>query len=317
MLPYIVAGLTAAVLVTAAAWFSKRWFEDLDPAGGGTPLDETPQDEPAGGGTPLDGTPQDEPAGGGAPLDGTPQDEPAGGGASLDETPQDEPAGGGTSLDGTPQDGPAGGGASLDETPQDEPAETPPPLDTTLQNEPAETPPPLDGTPQAREAAAPAATLGVRWSWRRHRSGLQFLRVTVANPGPNAATLTRIRLRTSAELADRADPPPDLLEASDYAVELFGPAPEAVPLPRTVEPGASAEAYFPCRDVADWLYGVAENDNIDRNECHLTPECVDATGVSHHARQKVGYERWLQHGHGPSLREYAEERDPQSAAEDR
>ena len=298
MLPYIVAGLTAAVLVTAAAWFSKRWFEDLDPADGGTPLDETPQNEPAGGG---------------AHLDGTPQDEPADGGASLDETPQDEPADGGTPLDGTPQNEPAGGGTSLDETPQEEPAETPPPLDTTLQDEPAETPPPLDETPQAREAAAPAATLGVRWSWRRHRSGLQFLRVTVANAGPNTATATRIRLKMGDELARHADPPAGLLEASAYAVELFGPDPETAPLPRTLEPGGSTEAYFPGRDVADWLYGVAEGDNLDRSECHLTPECVDDAGVGHPARRKVDYERWLSHGHGPSLQQYADGRDPRSA----
>ena len=269
MLPYIVAGLTAAVLVTAAAWFSKRWFEDLDPADGG------------------------------AHLDGTPQDEPARGGAHLDGTPQDEPARGGTSID---------------ETPQDEPAETPPPLDTTLQDEPAETPPPLDETPQAREAAAPAATLGVRWSWRRHRlSGLQFLRVTVANAGPNTATATRIRLKMGDELARHADPPAGLLEASAYAVELFGPDPETAPLPRTLEPGASTEAYFPGRDVADWLYGVAEGDNLDRSECHLTPECVDDAGVGHPARRKVDYERWLSHGHGPSLQQYADGRDPRSA----
>jgi hypothetical protein len=176
---------------------------------------------------------------------------------------------------------------------------------------------PLDGTPQRQEeTAAPAAPLGVRWSWRRHRlSGLQFLRVTVANAGPNAATLTRIRLRMSAELAHH-DPPADLLDASDYAVELFGPEdPEGAPLPRTLEPGGSTEAYFPCRDVADWLYGVAESENLDRNECHLTPECVDDTGVIHPARRKVDYERWLKHGHGPSLEQYADGRDPQSAGE--
>ena len=157
----------------------------------------------------------------------------------------------------------------------------------------------------------------MRWSWRRHRvSGLQFLRVTVANPGPNPVTLTRIRLTMGDELARHADPPADLLEACAYAVELFGPAPEGAPLPRTVQPGAGAEAYFPGRDVADWLYGVAERDNIDRNECQLTPECVDDAGVGHPAKRKVDYERWLSHGHGPSLEQYAEGRDPQSAGDE-
>ena len=174
---------------------------------------------------------------------------------------------------------------------------------------PHDDPPPGEGTP---DDATPAARLGVRWSWRRHRpSGLQFLRVTVTNAGPNAATVTRIRLGTSGELADHADPPAALLEASDEAAALFGPDAEGARLPRTLDPGAGADAYFPCRDVADWLYGVAEGDNLDRSECHLTPECVDEAGVVHPARRPVNYETWLTHGHGPSLQEHLDGRDPQ------
>ena len=163
----------------------------------------------------------------------------------------------------------------------------------------------LDGSPQAlEETAPPAGPLGVRWSWRHHRpSGLRFLRVTVANGGPGPVTVTRVRLRTSDELAGRGNPPGGLLGATDYAAELF---PEAAPLPRTLEPGNGIEAYFPCRDVADWLYGVAEGANLDRNECHLTPECVDGDGNSHPARRKVDYEKWLKHGQGPSLRQHRE-----------
>ena len=177
---------------------------------------------------------------------------------------------------------------------------------------------PPGATPEAQEGtAAPAAALGVRWSWRSHRqSGLQFLRVTVANAGPNPVAVTHVRLRKSDELARHADPPADLMEASDYAVELFGQDPGGTPLPRTLGPGGSTEAYFPGRDVADWLYGVAENHNLDRNECHLTPECVDGAGASHPARRRVDYERWLKHGHGPSLREHADRRDPPSGGDD-
>ena len=158
----------------------------------------------------------------------------------------------------------------------------------------------------------------MRWSWRSHRqSGLEFLRVTVTNPGPDSLTVTGVRLRTSDELAPHGDPPAGLLDASERAVELFEQDPAAPPLPRTLEPDASADAYFPCRDVADWLYGVAESHNLDRNECHLTPECVDGAGDSHPARRKVDYERWLRHGNGPSLREHADGQAPPSDGDDR
>ncbi len=181
-----------------------------------------------------------------------------------------------------------------------------------------ETRPPLDDTPEARERpAAPAAPPAVRWSWRSHRpSGLEFLRVTVTNPGPNPLTVTGIGLRTSDELARHADPPAQLMDASDQAVELFGRDPGDAPLPRTLEPDGSVDAYFPCRDVADWLYDVAESHNLDRNECHLTPECIDSTGGIHPARRKIDYERWLRHGNGPSLRERADGQGPPSAGDD-
>ena len=173
---------------------------------------------------------------------------------------------------------------------------------------------PPDGMPRVGEGpAAPAASLGVRWSWRSHRqSGLEFLRVTVTNAGPNPVTVTRVRLRTSDELARHTGPPAGLMDASDQAVELLGQDAGGAPLPRTLDAGDSTEAYFPCRDVADWLYGIAESHNLDRNECHLTPECVDGAGGSHPARRKVDYERWLKHGHGPSLREHADRQDPPS-----
>ena len=178
-----------------------------------------------------------------------------------------------------------------------------------------ETPPPLDDAPE--RTAAPAAPPAVRWSWRSHRqSGLEFLRVTVTNPGPDPLTVIGIGLRTSDELARHADPPAQLMDASDQAVELFGGDPGAAPLPRTLEPDGSVDAYFPCRDVADWLYDVAESHNLDRNECHLTPECIDSTGSIHPARRKIDYERWLRHGNGPSLREHADGQDPPSDGDD-
>ena len=218
--------------------------------------------------------------------------------------------------------------------PPDEPTdgnpEARPPLDdppearegTAAPDEPTgvnlEARPPLDDPPETREGtAAPDAPPGVRWSWRSHRqSGLEFLRVTVTNPGPNPLNVTSVRLRTSDELARHDEPPAGLLDASDEAVELFGQDPGAAPLPRTLEPEGSADAYFPCRDVADWLYGVAESENLDRGECHLTPECVDGDGAGHLARRKIDYERWLMHGHGPSLREHADGQDPPSGGDD-
>ena len=183
--------------------------------------------------------------------------------------------------------------------------------------DPAEAPSPvdLDGTRPAQEKeAAAAAPLGVRWSWRRHsQSGLRFLRVTVTNARPEPVTVTHVRLKISGELAHHANPPADLMGASDYAVALFGQNPGDSRLPRALDPGGSTEAYFPCRDVADWLYDVAESENIDRNECYLTPECVDGAGGSHPAKRKVNYENWLRNGHGPSLRQYVDREDPKSA----
>ena len=209
--------------------------------------------------------------------------------------------------------------------------ETPPPLDDAPEapEGPAapdpppakrpQAPPPLDDAPEDRERpAVPATPPAVRWSWRSHRqSGLEFLRVTVTNPGPDPLTVTRVRLRTSDELAPHGDPPAGLLDASDRAVELFGQDPGAARLPRTLEPEGSADAYFPCRDVADWLYGIAESENIDRNECHLTPECIDGAGDGHLAKRKIDYERWLSHGNGPSLREHADRQDAPSDGDDR
>lgn len=270
MSAYIVAGLTATLLATAAARFWKRCFGNPDPAGFQPPLDGALRDRSADARSSSDGATKGVPTSG----NGTPHG-------------NGPPAG-----DAMPS---ADVRSSPDATPQ------PPPVDAPAAGE---------GTP---DDATPAARLGVRWSWRRHRpSGLQFLRVTVTNAGPNAAAVTRIRLGTSAELADHADPPATLLEASDRAAALFGPDAEGARLPRPLDPGAGADAYFPCRDVADWLYGVAEGDNLDRSECHLTPECVDEAGVVHPARRPVNYETWLTHGHGPSLQEHLDGRDPQS-----
>ena len=216
---------------------------------------------------------------------------------------------------------PASGTPATPEGTAGRPAESPPAPDAApllpgvRDVEPAADPP--DEAPRAQdEPPEPAAPLGVRWSWRSHRpSGLEFLRVTVTNAGPNPVAVTRVRLRTSDELARHADPPGDPAASSDYAFELFRQDPAAAP-PRTLEPGDSAEAYFPCRDVADWIYSVAESENLDRNECHLTPECVDGAGDSHPARRKVDYERWLRHGHGPSLREHLERNDAPSGGGD-
>ena len=189
----------------------------------------------------------------------------------------------------------------------------PAPVATVDGTPPAPDSPP-DGAPTApEETDVTPAPPGVRWSWRTHRqSGLEFLRVTVTNPGPNPLTVTGIGLRTSDELARHADPPAALLGASEQAVEMFGQDSGAAPLPRTLEPDGSVDAYFPCRDVADWLYGVAESHNLDRNECHLTPECIDSAGGIQLARRKVDYERWLRHGHGPSLGEHLTESDAPS-----
>ncbi len=287
------------------------------PADTPVPPDGTPKEQPTDTRLPPDGTPKEQPADTPVPPDETPKEQPADTPVPPDGIPKEQPAETPVPPDGTPKEQPAETPVPPDGTPKEQPADTPVPPDGTPQEQPAETPVPPDGTPQGQEeTAAPAAPLGVRWSWRRHRpSGLQFLRVIVANAGPNAAAVTRVRLKMSAKLTDHADPPADLLEASDYAAELFGPDTGGVPLPRTIEPGGSTEAYFPSRDVADWLYGVAESDNLDRNECHLAPECVDATGVSHPAKRKVDYETWLRHGHGPSLQQYADGRDPQSAGD--
>ena len=269
VLAYLVAGLTATVLVTAVGWFWKQCFENEHPVasrspGDGTPpAPESPVDalSPAAGSS-VDGTPPTPDSNLGSPADGTPP------------TP-DSP------LDGAP--------------PAPESDLTPPASDS-----------PLDGAPPAPgETDATPAPPGVRWSWRTHRqSGLEFLRVTITNPGPNPLTVNGIGLRTSDELARHADPPADLLGASEQAVEMFGEDSGTAPLPCTLEPDGSVDAYFPCRDVADWLYGVAEGHNLDRNECHLTPECIDGGGGIHLARRKVDYERWLRHGHGPSLGEH-------------
>ena len=305
---------------------------DASSSGDGLPTADTPL---SGDGTPRDRLADASPPGDGAPTadarastDGAPRDRPGDASPSDDGASRDRLADAPVSGDGLlPADTPTGDGAPTNvppdgdglptanasssggEVPQNRPGDAPPAGDGTPT---ANVPPDGDGTPD--EATGPAARLGVRWSWRRHRpSGLQFLRVTVANSGPNAAAVTRIRLRTSPELADRAAPPAGLLEASDDAAAFFGPDAESARLPRTIEPGAGTEAYFPCRDVADWLYGVAEGDNLDRNECQLAPECVDDAGVTHAAKRKVSYETWLTHGHGPSLQEYLDERDSQSA----
>lgn len=288
MLAYLVAGLTATVLVTAVAWFWKLCFENQGPAEPRSPDDDTSP-------TP-DSTLDSAPPTPGSPLGPTP---PASD-STLDATPSAPDA------DGTP---PA----------PDSPVETAPPgSDSLLDATPPASDSPIEDAPPAQgKTDATAAPPAVRWSWRSHRqSGLEFLRVTVTNPGPNPLTVTGIGLRTSDELARHADPPAQLMDASDQAVELFGRDPGDAPLPRTLEPDGSVDAYFPCRDVADWLYDVAESHNLDRNECHLTPECIDSTGGIHPARRKVDYERWLRHGHGPSLREHADGQGPPSDGDD-
>ncbi len=288
MLAYLVAGLTATVLVTAVARFWKLCFENQGPAEPRSPDDDT---SPAPDST-LDSAPPTPET----PLGPTP---PASD-STLDATPSAPEA------DGTP---PA----------PDSPVEAAPPgSDSLLDATPPASDSPIEDAPPAQgKTDATAMPPSVRWSWRSHRqSGLEFLRVTVTNPGPNPLTVTGIGLRTSDELARHADPPAQLMDASDQAVELFGRDPGGAPLPRTLEPDGSVDAYFPCRDVADWLYDVAESHNLDRNECHLTPECIDSTGGIHPARRKVDYERWLMHGHGPSLREHAGRRDSPSDGED-
>ena len=295
MLAYLVAGLTATVLVTAVRWFWKQCFENESPAGPRSPLDETAAPDstldsaPPASEPPLDPTPPAD-----STLDSTP---PAPDSPGDDASPPPD-----SLVDGTPPapDSP-GDGAS------------PPPDSLVDGTPPAPDSPGDDAPPAPGKSDVPAAAPSVRWSWRSHRqSGLEVLRVTVTNPGPNLLTVTGIRLRTSDELARHPEPPAGLLDASEEAGELFGQDSGAAPLPRTLEPEGSADAYFPCRDVADWLYGVAESHNVDRNECHLTPECVDRAGDSHLARRKIDYERWLRHGHGPSLREHLEREDPAS-----
>ena len=297
MLAHIVAGLTATVLVTAAARFWKLCFENEGPAEPRSPDDDT---SPAPDSTLDSAPPAPE-----SPLDPTP---PASD-STLDTTPSAPDA------DGTPSAPDADGTPPAPDAPVDG---APPGSDSLLDATPPASDSPLDGAPPAQgKTDVAAAPPGVRWSWRSHRqSGLEFLRVTVTNPGPHPLTVTGVRLRTSDELARHGDPPAGLLDASDEAVELFGPDPGTAPLPRTLEPEDSADAYFPCRDVADWLYGVAESHNLDRNECHLTPECVDGAGDRHPARRKVDYERWLRHGNGPSLREHADAQDPPSGGDD-
>ncbi len=311
MLAYLVAGLTAAVLVTAVRWFWQQCFENEGQAEPRATDDATPltPDSTGDGLSPaadssVDGTPPTPEPTLDSPDDATP---PAP--DSTAESPGDAtPTAPDSTLDGTP--------------PAPESDLTPPAPDSTLGAAPAPefdlTPPASDSAPDgapttpAKTDVAPAPA-GIRWSWRTHRqSGLEFLRVTVTNPGPNPLTVTGIGLRTSDELARHADPPADLLGASEQAVEIFGQDSGAAPLPHTLEPDGTVDAYFPCRDVADWLYGVAESHNLDRNECHLTPECIDGAGDIQLARRKVDYERWLRHGHGPSLREHLERDDPAS-----
>ena len=283
LLACLVAGLTTTVLVTAVRWLWKECFENEGPAEPRSTDDAAP---PAPDAT-LDATPPAPDAAPESPEDATPP--------APDAAPESDltPPAPDATLDGTPT------------APESD--LTPPAPDATL-----------DGAPTAPAkpdvASAPA---GIRWSWRTHRqSGLEFLRVTVTNPGPNPLTVTGIGLRTSDELARHADPPADLLGASEQAVEIFGQDSAAAPLPHTLEPDGTVDAYFPCRDVADWLYGVAESHNLDRNECHLTPECIDGAGDISLARRKVDYERWLRHGHGPSLREHADGRDSPSGGDD-
>jgi len=289
VLAYLVAGLTATVLVTAVAWFWKQCFENEDPASR-SPVDSTPPTPDAPGDATRAAT--------GSSVDSTPPTPDS----TLDSPDDATPPAPDSTLEGTP--------------PAPESDLTPPAPDSTLEGAPSApesdlTPPApdstLEGAPSApvKTDVAAAVPTGIRWSWRIHRqSGLEFLRVTVTNPGPNPLTVTGIGLRTSDELARHADPPADLLGASEQAVELFGQDSGAAPLPHTLEPDGTVDAYFPCRDVADWLYGVAESHNLDRNECHLTPECIDGAGDISLARRKVDYERWLRHGHGPSLGEH-------------
>ena len=281
MLAYLVAGLTATALVTAAGWFWKLCFENEGPAEPRSPGEDMPHvpDPPEADTAPTPDPPEDDTP----PTPDPPED---------DTPPTPDPPEADTPL--TPD--------------SDSPGDVTPPTPD----------PPLDDAPSAPvETDVPTAPPGVRWSWRTHRqSGLEFLRVTVTNPGPNPLTVTGIALRTSDELARHADPPADLLVASDQALDLFGQDSGTAPLPRTLEPDGSVDAYFPCRDVADWLYDIAESHNIDRSECHLTPECIDSAGGIHPARRKVDYERWLRHGHGPSLGEHlAREGEPSGGGE--
>ena len=287
VLAYLVAGLTATVLVTAAGWFWRLCFETEGPSEPLSPGDDRPQ---ASDSSEDDGPPEPD-----SPDDDTPL---------TPDTPEDNtPPAPDPPEDDTPP---------APDSPEDD---TPPAPDSTLDSPGDATPPtpdpPLDDAPPApAETDVAPAPPGVRWSWRTHRqSGLEFLRVTVTNPGPNPLTVAGIALKTSDELARHADPPADLLVASDQAADLFGQDSGTAPLPRTLQPDGSVDAYFPCRDVADWLYDVAESHNIDRNECHLTPECIDSAGGIHPARRKIDYERWLRHGNGPSLREQADRRD--------
>ena len=305
MLAYLVAGLTATVLVTAVGWFWKLCFETEGPAEPRSPGEDRPQapgssedDTPLTTGSPEGDTPPPDSPEDDTPLTtGSPEgDTPPPGSPEGDTPPPDSPEGDTPLTTGSPGDA-----APPPDSTLDSPGEAPPPTPD----------PPLDDAPPApAETDVPTAPPGVRWSWRTHRqSGLEFLRVTVTNPGPNPLTVTGIALRTSDEVARHADPPADLLGASEQAADLFGQDSGAAPLPRTLEPDGSVDAYFPCRDVADWLYDVAESHNIDRNECHLTPECIDSAGGIHPARRKVDYERWLRHGNGPSLREQADRQD--------
>ena len=302
MLAYLVAGLTATVLITAVGWFWKLCFETEGPAEPRSPGDDRPQasgssedDTPLTPGSSEGDTP---------PPDSPEDDAPLTPGSPEGDTPPPDSPGGDTPL--TP----------------DSTGDAAPPPDSTLESPGEATPatpdPPLDDAPPApAETEVPIAPPGVRWSWRTHRqSGLEFLRVTATNPGPNPLTVTGIALRTSDELARHADPPADLLVASDRALDLFGQDSGTAPLPRTLEPDGSVDAYFPCRDVADWLYDVAESHNLDRNECHLTPECIDNAGGIHPARRKIDYERWLRHGHGPSLGEHLAREDEPSGGEE-
>ena len=309
MLAYLVAGLTATVLVTAVGWFWKLCFEDEGPAERRSPGDDRPQ---APGSSEGDTPPPDSPEGDTPPPDSPEGDTPLTPGSPEGDTPPPDSPEGDTPL--TPGS-PEGDTPPAPDSPDDD---APPAPDSPGDDTPTTPDPPLDDAPPApAETDVPTAPPGVRWSWRTHRqSGLEFLRVTVTNPGPNPLTVTGIALRTSDEVARHADPPADLLGASEQAADLFGQDSGTAPLPRTLEPDGSVDAYFPCRDVADWLYDVAESHNIDRNECHLTPECIDSAGGVHPARRKVDYERWLRHGHGPSMGEHLAREDEPSGGEE-